>query len=138
MIPPPHPALLWVLGATFAALGGGSIARLVALRNAEESLRRRRLASLRTWWMITGIVGASLLAGRPGVCLLLAVASCVGWHEWTALLGELRVYYGGEPELASQLCAGVALPEGATEPEVAAWTMLVSALHNLDITKTRQ
>lgn len=87
MISPFNPALLWVLGATFAALGGGSIARLVALRNAEESLRRRRLASLRTWWMITGIVGLCLLAGRSGVCLLLTAASCVGWREYTALLG---------------------------------------------------
>jgi phosphatidate cytidylyltransferase len=76
-----------MLGATLAALGAGSMARLVRLRHADKALRDRRLASLRTWWMLTVVGGACLLAGRPGVCLLLAVASSIGWREYTAALG---------------------------------------------------
>lgn len=87
MIAALNPALLWMLGATLGALGAGSAVRLIALRNAEETLRRKRLASLRTWWILAIVVGACLLAGRLGVCLLLTVASCVGWREYTALLG---------------------------------------------------
>jgi len=84
------PALYSSLAAVFAALTLGSVARLIALRNAETALRRKRLASLRTWWILAAAVGAAVLAGRPGVCVLLAVASCIAWSEITRML-ELRV-----------------------------------------------
>ena len=76
-----------MLGATLAALAAGSVARLIRLRHAEKTLRDRRLASLRTWWILTVVAGACILAGRPGVCLLLTVASGIGWREYTAALG---------------------------------------------------
>ena len=48
MITAPEPALYWTLIAIFASLVAGSIARFIALRNAGETKRRQRLASLRT------------------------------------------------------------------------------------------
>lgn len=85
MITAPAPALYWTLAAIFASLVIGSVARFIALRHAEETLRRKRLASLRTWWMLAIAVSAGLLAGRPGICLLLTTASCIAWFEITRM-----------------------------------------------------
>jgi phosphatidate cytidylyltransferase len=85
MISAPAPALYWTLAAIFASLVIGSVARFIALRHAEETLRRKRLASLRTWWMLAIAVSAGLLAGRPGICLLLTTASCIAWFEITRM-----------------------------------------------------
>lgn len=87
LISAPDPALYWALGAIFASLVIGSISRFIALRNAQESRRRQRLASLRTWWLLAIAVSAALLAGRLGICLLLAVASCIAWFEFTRMIG---------------------------------------------------
>jgi phosphatidate cytidylyltransferase len=65
----------------------GSVARWVSLRNAEPALRRKRLASLRTWWILACVVGACVLAGRLGICLLLLGASLVAFREYATLLG---------------------------------------------------
>jgi len=61
------PSLYWVLAALFISLVVGSIARYVALRNADEEIRRKRFASLRTWWLLTIAVAAGLMAGRLGI-----------------------------------------------------------------------
>ena len=86
MITAPEPALYWTLIAIFASLILGSITRFIALRNAETEKRRKRLASLRTWWLLAIAVSAGLLAGRLGICLLLAAASCIAWFEITRML----------------------------------------------------
>jgi phosphatidate cytidylyltransferase len=83
----PDPALYPVLAALFASLVLGSIVRFIRLRNAEQALRRKRLASLRTWWMLAAAVSAGLLAGRLGICLLLTAASCIAWFEITRMFG---------------------------------------------------
>ena len=44
---------------------------------------------------------------------------------------------GGNSNLADELCKGVELHEHVSAAELAAWTMLVSTIYNLDITKTR-
>jgi phosphatidate cytidylyltransferase len=80
-------SLYWILTALFGALVIGSIARFIALRDAEEGKRRKRLASLRTWWMLAIFMSAGLLAGKIGICILLATASCIGWHEITKMFG---------------------------------------------------
>jgi len=85
MITLPAPALYWTLAVIFASLAIGSAVRFIALRHAEETLRRKRLASLRTWWMLTIAMSAGLLAGRPGICLLLTAASCIAWFEITRM-----------------------------------------------------
>lgn len=87
MITLPTTTLLWLLGALLAALVAGSAARFVSLRNADQTLRRKRLASLRTWWILAIIWGGCLLAGRLGVCLLLTVASLIAFYEYAGLLG---------------------------------------------------
>jgi len=50
---------------------------------------------------------------------------------------ELESLYRENPDLANQFCEGISLREGVSSHELAAWTMLVSTIYNLDITKTR-
>ena len=80
-------ALYWAIIALFASLVAGSIARFVALRNAGEEIRRKRFASLRTWWLLAIVLSTGLLTGRIGICLLLASASCIAWFEITKFFG---------------------------------------------------
>ncbi|MCP4389383.1 MAG: phosphatidate cytidylyltransferase, partial [Gammaproteobacteria bacterium] len=79
--------LYWAIIALFASLVAGSIARFVALRNSGEEIRRKRFASLRTWWLLAIVLSAGLLAGRVGICVLLASASCIAWFEITGIFG---------------------------------------------------
>ena len=53
------------------------------------------------------------------------------------LVENLRARYTAEPTLAAQLCEGLDLPADA-QAQLAAWTVLVNTLYNLDITKTRE
>ncbi len=53
------------------------------------------------------------------------------------MLEDLLAIYRDDSSLADQLCEGVPLHEGVSTVELAAWTMLVSTIYNLDITKTR-
>lgn len=86
MITAPEPALYWIILVLAASLTAGSIARYVALRNAEAGKRRQRLASLRTWWMLAILLSAAVLTGRIGICLLLGAASCFAWFEITRMI----------------------------------------------------
>lgn len=76
-----------ILVALFASLTVASMVRVVALRNAEETIRRKRLASLRTWWMLAAFMSAGLLTGRPGIFLLMSAVSCAAWFEITGMFG---------------------------------------------------
>jgi phosphatidate cytidylyltransferase len=82
----PTTPLMWVLGGILAALAVGSIVRVVATRHADETLRRKRMRSLRTWWILVGAVCLGLMIGRLGVCLLLATASLFGLQEFIRLV----------------------------------------------------
>jgi len=53
-------------------------------------------------------------------------------------LDQLRRDYAARPDLAARSTSGAALPAGFSAPELAAWTMTVSAIYNLDVTRTRQ
>ena len=53
-------------------------------------------------------------------------------------LQQLRADYEQRPEHAAAACMGVALPRGVTAAELAAWSLLTSAVYNLDVTRTRQ
>ena len=53
-------------------------------------------------------------------------------------LQQLRADYEQRPDHAEAACGGVALPRGVTAPELAAWSLLTSAVYNLDVTRTRQ
>lgn len=51
---------------------------------------------------------------------------------------DLRKLYKDKPELAEQLCEDITLSEEVSLAELSAWTLVTSAIYNLDITKTRQ
>ncbi len=51
---------------------------------------------------------------------------------------DLESIYRDNSVLADKLCDGAKLAEGESRAELAAWTMLVSTIYNLDITKTRE
>lgn len=54
------------------------------------------------------------------------------------LITDLELAYKESPDLAVVLCADCELPNGTSHEQFAAWTILTSAIYNLDITKTRQ
>ena len=53
------------------------------------------------------------------------------------MVKDLEDIYGSNSDLADQMCEGLELHEGVSAAELAAWTMLVNTIYNLDITKTR-
>ncbi|HCP14218.1 MAG TPA: phosphatidate cytidylyltransferase [Peptococcaceae bacterium] len=79
--------LIEMLAAVYGALATGSVIRFIALRKSDETLRKKRLDSLRTWWILAGIVGAALLLGRAGICLLMAIASALAFREYARIVG---------------------------------------------------
>ncbi|MBT8146160.1 MAG: phosphatidate cytidylyltransferase [Gammaproteobacteria bacterium] len=102
MITAPEPALLWAIGVLMVSLMAGTVVRFIALRNAETETRRKRLDSLRTWWMLATAVSVGLLGGRLGICLLLGTASCIAWYEITRM-------YGPRPQDRTAIKAGYVL-----------------------------
>jgi len=54
------------------------------------------------------------------------------------LLKSLQSSYNTQPLLADALCEGLQVQGAGQKAELAAWTILVNALYNLDITKTRE
>jgi len=59
-------------------------------------------------------------------------------ETFLAMQAELKAMYEEAPELADQLCRGMELGEHDSPARLAAWTMVASAIYNLDITKTRE
>ena len=55
-----------------------------------------------------------------------------------SLLDEMHAKYRAEPELASQLCAGIELASAEAKADLAAWAILINTLYNLDLTKTQE
>jgi hypothetical protein len=51
---------------------------------------------------------------------------------------DLQAHYRGNPDLADGMCRGLGLKDADEKARLAAWTVLVHTLYNLDITKTRQ
>ena len=54
------------------------------------------------------------------------------------LAKSLQANYSAQPALADELCRGLNLADAKEKAQLAAWTVLVNALYNLDITKTRE
>ncbi len=102
MITAPDPFLYRILAAILAALAVASIVRIIALRNEEEATRRKRLASLRTWWVLSAFMCGGLLAGRLGIFVLMSVVSCIAWFEITEM-------YGARPQDLPAIRAGYGL-----------------------------
>lgn len=70
----------------FGALLVGSAIRLVLSTRADPQKARSRRASLMTWWALASLMAVAVILGRPGICLLLAVASWAGLREWARLV----------------------------------------------------
>jgi hypothetical protein len=54
------------------------------------------------------------------------------------LVGDLEKSYSENPALAEEICRGLTLSGAEEKAQLAAWTLLVNAIYNLDITKTRE
>lgn len=54
-----------------------------------------------------------------------------------AAAADLEAHYAADPDLAAALCADTAPAGPGGAPELAAWTLLTSAVQNLDLTRTR-
>lgn len=74
-----------VLAVVFLALVVGSVVRLVALRSDTTDKARSRRASLRTWWFLAILLAACVFVGTLGICLLLGVATWMGFSEYGSL-----------------------------------------------------
>ncbi len=83
--------LLLTLAVVFVALLGGTLVRIVALKGASESIARSRLGSLRTWWILAGLLAVAVLSGRIGIAVLLATAGILGLREFARLVGWSNV-----------------------------------------------
>jgi phosphatidate cytidylyltransferase len=84
-------ALFWAIATVFVALCGGTLARYVALRGAPTDVVRSRLDSLKTWWILAGLVSAAILCGKTGILILLAAAAILGLREFLRLVGREAV-----------------------------------------------
>ena len=87
-MPSLSPNLIWTITATFAALGTGSLVRLLTLRRNDSQTAAKRRAALRTWWILVILLTAATLAGRLGICLLLATASWLALREYAGLIAR--------------------------------------------------
>ena len=56
----------------------------------------------------------------------------------SGLVSSLEANYLEQPALADAVCRGVELTDAKSKAQLASWTVLVNALYNLDITKTRE
>ena len=87
MIETPHPRLVGAVLAMGTALVLGSAARWISLRQATIETRRKRMASLATWWVLAAILGAATMTGVAGICCLLGLASGIAVWEFARMLG---------------------------------------------------
>lgn len=83
--------LLWTLSGVFAALLCGTIVRIVALRGADDGVVRSRISSLKTWWVLAGLLAFTVLSGRIGMAALMGMAGALGLREFLGLVGWSKV-----------------------------------------------
>jgi phosphatidate cytidylyltransferase len=86
--------LLWMLTGTFAVLCGGTVVRIVALRNTDPDLAKKRMGSLKVWWTLVVLMSLAAAFQRPGAAVLLAVASFLGLREFLNLIGKQQIGIG--------------------------------------------
>ncbi len=78
-------AVLVTQAAILGSLVMGTLVRWFALRAAAPDLARKRLASLKTWWIIAILLCLALLFGRAGGVLLFLLVSLLAVKEFMAL-----------------------------------------------------
>jgi hypothetical protein len=57
--------------------------------------------------------------------------------ELVELAGELESLYAADADLVTEMCQQLPPPDGSSAARWAAWTVVASAIYNLDITRTR-
>lgn len=67
------------------------MARLAAVRRADSETRNQRIASLKTWWILTVVLCAAVLLGNLGICVLMAVASTLAVREFSGWVANRPV-----------------------------------------------
>jgi len=83
-----NPTLLWAIAVVFVALTGGTLVRIVALRGATDDVVQSRLASLRTWWVLAGLLTMAVVFGKAGVAVILAIAAVASLKEFIWIVGR--------------------------------------------------
>lgn len=78
--------LVWLTVGAIGSLAVGTAVRFFALRGATAELAKKRMDSLRSWWIITLSVCAATLLGSAGICLLMAAVSLLALRELLQLL----------------------------------------------------
>lgn len=82
-----NPILLWIILGTFAALAAGTCVRLVALRRSKADVAKKRIDSLKVWWVLFALWSLAAISGQIGVTLFLSAASLLAMREYLRLLG---------------------------------------------------
>lgn len=85
---PIHPTLGWMLVGVFAALGVGSLSRLVSLYGKPQDLVSKRVGSLKTWWVIAPIFAVAVLLGQIAVAVVFAIAGGLALREYAQLVSS--------------------------------------------------
>lgn len=83
-----HPTLGWMLVGVFAALGVGSLSRLVSLYGKPQELVRKRVGSLKTWWVIAPTFAVAVLLGQFAVAVVFAIAGGLALREYARLVSS--------------------------------------------------
>lgn len=86
-----HPTLGWLLVGVFAALGTGSLARLVSLQGKPQELVRNRVGSLKTWWIIAPTFAAAVVLGQMAVAVVFAIVGVLAVSEYARLVSSSTV-----------------------------------------------
>lgn len=83
-----HPTLGWMLAGVFAALGIGSLSRLISLYGKPQDLVSKRVGSLKTWWVIAPILAAAVVLGQFAVAVVFAFAGGLALSEYARLVSS--------------------------------------------------
>lgn len=95
--------LAWLVGGVLAALVVATLVGRILLRNASTASGRATMVNLdariKSWWVISAVVAAAVLAGRLGAVVLFAVVSFLALREFVTLTSTRRgdhrtLFYG--------------------------------------------
>lgn len=89
MIGAPNSNLSWIIATLFLALFVGSFIRRLSLQNAPEDVKRSRMGSLKTWWVLAILLALAALLGKWVASLLFAIASGIALREFVRLVSPV-------------------------------------------------
>ncbi len=120
--------LLWMIAGTFAALTIGTLMRWIALRHSSAEIVKKRIGSLKVWWVLAILWSVAALFGIVGAATLLVIASFLALREYLHLIGTTQEI--GQVAIASLIVGGIVhyalIVAGAVE--VAKWFLPITLL----------